>query len=197
MKLFNLPILAILSLAFAAESALATGGNPAYPVPLIVQQRLNSSALTGPIVRLGTQVTEKKVNVLKAVYDYALLGGLSGGSTILKDSDGGDAVLPMRAIVKNVMFRVATAFTGNQTGVTLKCGWDSASVNLLAATTISSLSAGNRMTAGAIVAGTIAGWRTVDDGYNVAVGCKVGVGQITAGKGVLYIEYYIGAPNEP
>jgi len=195
MKFAKLHLLAALSLAFAGEAAFATQGNPSNPLPLIVEQRLNSSALTGPIVRLGTQVTQKKVNVLKAVYDYAVLGGLSGGSTILKDSDGGDATLPKNALVKNVMVRVATALTGSQAGVTLKCGWNSASDNLLTATDISTLSAGNRMTAGAIVQGTVTGWRRVD-GYNTAVGCVIGVGTITSGKAVLYIEYYIGAPNE-
>lgn len=195
MKFLKLNLLAALSLALAAESALATQGTPANPLPLIVEQRLNSSALTGPIVRLGTQVTQKKVNVLKAVYDYAILGGLSGGSTILKDSDGGQATLPKDALVKNVMVRVSTDMTGNQVGVTLKCGWNSSSDNLLTATAISTLSSGNRMTAGAIVQGTVAGWKKVV-GYNTAVGCVVGVGQITAGKAVLYIEYYVGAPNE-
>jgi hypothetical protein len=196
-KLFAPAMLAALSLAFAAESALATQGNPSNPLPLIVEQRLNSSALTGPLVRLGTQVTQKKVNVLKAVYDFSILGGASGSSLVLKDSDGGDATLPKNAIVKNVMVRVATGLTGSQSGVTLKCGWNSTSDNLLAATAISTLSAAPRMTAGAIVAGTVSGWKVVDDGYNVAVGCKIAVGTITAGKAVLYIEYYLGAPQEP
>lgn len=194
-------VLSLLSLALAAESAFATQGTPSNPLPLIVEQRLNSSALTGPIVRLGTQVTQKKVNVLKAVYDYSILGGESGAtgatgaSHILKDSDGGDATLPKNGLVKSVMVRVVNTLVNS--GAAVQCGINADANDLVSHTAITTLNSGNRMTAGAVVQGTMSGWLKVA-GYNRAVGClfpSSGAG-LSAGKFVLYIEYYIGAPNE-
>jgi hypothetical protein len=200
-KMCSPAFLAILSLAIMAESAFATQGNPSNPLPLIVQQRLNQSALAGPLVRLGTQVTQKKVNVLKAVYDYAILGGTSGStgatgaSHILKDSDGGDATLPKDALVKSVMVRVPTTLTSAISGAAIQCGINANANDLVSPTQVSTLNSGNRMTAGAIVQGTVSGWLKVID-YNQAVGCLIMGAPITAGKYVLYIEYYIGYPNE-
>jgi len=194
-------VISALSLVFAVQSAMAASGTPSHPLPLIVEQRLNQSALTGPIVRLGTQVTQKKVNVLKAVYDFSILGGASGAtgatgaSHILKDSDGGDAVLPKNALIKSVMVRVVDTLVNS--GAAVQCGIDANASDLVSHTAITTLNSGNRMTAGGIVQGTMSGWLKVP-GYNQAVGClfpSSGAG-LSAGKFVLYIEYYIGAPNE-
>lgn len=198
MKFFEFLFLICFCLALTVQAAFATQGVPAYPLPLIVEQRMNSSALSSPIVHLGTQVTQKKVNVLKAVYDFAILGGASGSSIILKDSDAGMATLPKNALVKSVVAKVVTPLAVSQANTTVQCGWDSTASNLLGSGNAVALNTSNGFTAGAIVQGTVTGWRRVDDGYNVAVGCKLGgPGALTAGKMVLYIEYYIGAPNEP
>lgn len=194
MKFLNLTLMASLFALFAAQAALATVGTPSTPLPLLVESRLNDSALSAPIVKLGTQVTQKKVNVLKAVYDFAVLGGASGSSIILKDASGGDATLPKNAIVKRVTISRATTLTAAQTNATLAFGTDALAANFKAATTFSTFNTGEGLTDGIPVGSSATSLRIRD--YNMAVGMKIGVAPITAGKLVVYIEYYIGAPNE-
>jgi hypothetical protein len=194
MKFFDLVLFPILALLLTAEAAMAGQGTPSNPLPIIVEQRLNDSALSGPLTRLGTQVTQKKVNVLKAVYDFAILGGASGSSIILKDSDGGQATLPKGAVVRRVLISTPTALTASQTTATLSFGLDALATNFKAATVIGTYNAGERFVDG-IPQGSAATAMHVN-GYNQAVGMQIGVAPITAGKVVLYIEYYIGYPNE-
>lgn len=196
MKKFSLISLVALVAAFTTQIALATVGNPATPLPLTTEQRLNNSALSAPIVKLGSQITQKKVQVLKAVYDFAVLGGASGSSIILKDASGGDATLPKGAIIKSVVFSTPTALAGTGSPQ-ISFGIESASTDMKTATAIASFSAGNRLLTGIQVPGTPSTWTRVYN-YNHAVGMLItGAGaHLTAGKVVVYIEYYVGAPNE-
>jgi hypothetical protein len=195
MKKFSLLSLATLVFALTAQIAVAAVGTPATPLPLLTEQRLNNSALSAPIVKLGTQITQKKVQVLKAVYDFAVLGGASGSSIVLKDGSGGDATLPKGAIIKSVAFSNPTALTGNTGSPTLSFGIESASTDMKAATAIASFATANGMLTGIQVPGTLSTWTRVA-GFNHTVNVKIASGNVTAGKVVAYIEYYVGAPNE-
>lgn len=64
----------------------------------------------GSTTQLGTQLVDKKEHVLKAVFDHAVAGVVSG-SVNLKDVDGKDAVLPDNAIVTDCLIDVLTAPT--------------------------------------------------------------------------------------
>ncbi len=96
---------------------LATGllGGAAYalnnglPQPSAVRDLLNYGGASGiRSAQLGTQVVDKKVQVMKARYDYASVGGSTAAAINLKDVDGKDAVLPANAVVKNVLIDVLT-----------------------------------------------------------------------------------------
>jgi len=106
----------ILVALLVATSAFATsGGKEGVPLPADTENLLNQSAVHASQVRLGTQVTQKKVNVLKAVYNHAVLGGGQyawGSSVILRDAAGGQAVLPKNAIIQKVIIHTLTAVQG-------------------------------------------------------------------------------------
>lgn len=113
-------LLVILSLLLTAQAfATSTTRQPGIPMPKDVAAQLNLSAVHAPTVALGDQVTTKKLNVLKAVYDFAKLGGASGTSVILRDASGGNAMLPPKAIVKDVIIDVLTALAGTGAKVTI------------------------------------------------------------------------------
>lgn len=125
MKKFGILFLLLTSQAFALTNATnVTSFKPALGFPNDVEKKLNLSATAGPAVAIGTQVTQKKVQVLKAVWDVAVVGGASiglGGGFVssipLKDYNGGYAVLPVGAIVKLVLIDTITAFSGGTGGV--------------------------------------------------------------------------------
>lgn len=89
---------------------LSVGANAAYPSPQDTAFLMNQGY--GSTVQLGTQIVDKKVHILRAQYDYAVDGGLSGSYT-LKDLDGKAAVLPDNAIVVDCLIDVITAMTSS------------------------------------------------------------------------------------
>jgi hypothetical protein len=181
MNLFKSALLA-LSLVFASSSFAAIG-TPGVPLPASVEFMLNSSAVNAPLAQLGTQVTQKKLNVMKAVYDRTVLTGASGAVTILKDAAGGQAVIPKNAIVKQVIIDAITTPTGG--GASIALGLNSTD-DLKAATAVASYSG--------IVAGTPVG--TAATSLKVtstakAVTATISGGTVATGRLNVFIEYYL------
>lgn len=170
---------------FTVETAFAV--QPGVPLPRQVEFVLNNTSNPPPSVKLGTQVTQKKLNVLKAVYDVAVLGGASGSSKVMKDAAGGNAVLPRGAIIKQVTIDTPTALVASSGSPTISFGVESASTDIKGATAISTYNAG--LVAG-IQTGSAANMSKVAGDY--PVGVKVNTNDLASGKVVLYIEYLLG-----
>lgn len=95
--------LAILFLAPMLASA-------AFKTPAEVKFLMNQGY--GSAAQLGTHVTDKKVHILKAQWDYSQVGGASG-SISLRDVDNKAAVLPDNAIITDCIIDVITAPTSS------------------------------------------------------------------------------------
>lgn len=117
---WGLLLLAMTQLAYGDNPI--TTGKPGVPLPADVETRLNTSAVHAPLVKLGSQVTQKKVNVLKAVYDVSKLGGATLSTFTLRDAAGGQAVLPKGAIVQRVLIHTPLALTTGSTMTWLSLG---------------------------------------------------------------------------
>lgn len=174
----------VLSLMLANAALASSGGNQGVPLPAQVESMLNLSAVPAPLVKLGSQITQKKVNVMKAVYDYSKLGGSSGASAILRDAAGGQAVLPAHAIVKSCVVSMLTALSPAPAEMSLGL----TTVNdLKTATAVGSYTN--------IVACTPDGTASKMikvGGSKSSVIASFTVGSVTAGKFNLFIEYYLG-----
>lgn len=135
---------------------------------------------------LGT-VVHKTKNLLCAVYDFAVNGGLV--STInLVDDQGNPAILPKGALVTNVVARVITAATSGGSA-TVSLGLLTA-IDLMAATAVASLTLGANVAG--VPVGTAATWVgpvTATGGTQVTAG--IAVAALTAGKIKYFIEYVI------
>lgn len=81
----------------------------AFPSHEDVRAELNQSPV-GARVQLGTQLQDKKIQVLVAKYDFSVDGGAVGIKN-LKDVDGKKAVLPAGAIIKDCLLMVDTTVT--------------------------------------------------------------------------------------
>jgi len=174
-------LLLALVFGFTVETALAV------PLPRQVEFILNNTANPPPEVKLGSQVTQKKVNVLKAVYDVAVLGGASGSSKVMRDAAGGAAKLPRGAIITRVTIDPQTALVASSGSPTVSFGVESASTDIKGATAIATLNAG--LVAG-IQDGQLANMKKV--GADLPVGVKVNTNNLASGKIVLFIEYLLG-----
>ena len=73
----------------------------------------------------------------QAVYDFAVLGGTSGSSIILKDASGGDATLPAGCDHQERSFSTPTALAGTGSPQ-ISFGIESASTDMKTATAIAS-----------------------------------------------------------
>lgn len=181
---WGLLLLAMTQLAYG-DNPISTG-KPGVPLPSDVESRLNFSATHAPLVKLGTQVTQKKLNVLKAVYDVSKLGGATLSTFTLRDAAGGQAVLPKGAIVQRVLIHTPLALT---TGSTMT--WLSLGVN-----TPRDLQWDIPYTAyalNAVMEGRVAGTSTsirVAAANSAVVGKLVG-GSLSAGKVNFFIEYVL------
>ncbi len=174
---------AALALLFTTQAfAVTYSGTPGIPLPETVRQKLNTSPLHSYLVKMGDQVTTKKVNVLKATYDFADQGG-NVGVIKLKDASGGDAILPDNALVKFAWIDVLTA--------PLSGGTTTLSLGVETATDIKG------STAKASFTGVLDG---VPDGTATnkikttgahAVYLTVGTTTLTAGAFNVFIEYYL------
>ena len=181
MRLKNFRIIG-LSLVFLASSvAHATSGSPGLPLPSAVKQRLNNSSTVPALVQLGTQITDKKIQVMKAVWDFSVLGGASGATVVLKDATGGQAVLPINAIIKQVATQEITNITG---AGTISLGINSTS-DLLTATSLATFSGIQAGTPTGIAADMVKATATS------AVTATFDGGTTTAGKLNVFLEYYL------
>ncbi len=172
----------ILSLVLAPD-AFAVAGKPGVPLPKNVEAMLNLGTTPPPIVKLGSQVTQKKVNVMKAVYDPLVLGGISG-TYVLRDAAGGQAVLPKAAVIKQVIIDTVTAVTGTSSP-TIALGINSTN-DLKTATAIGSYTG---VVAG-IPVGTAATSVKVTSSDKAVTATTTG-GVIQAGKLNVFLEYYL------
>lgn len=184
MKKTILLLTLVSGLAFGAVNVPPVASTPGV-LPADAETVLNLSATAGPSVQLGSLVTQKKVNVLKAVYDFSVLGGTSGSTVILKDAAGGPAVLPAAAVIKQVMIDEVTNVTG--TGNAAIAFGVNTSSDLLASTAAASFS--NRV-AGIPVGTAATSVKTLGQ-YAVVASFSGSTGNITAGKLNLFIEYYL------
>lgn len=179
-------IILLLSLLLTTQAfATSTSVKPGVLLPKDVEALLNNGSINAAGVLLGSQVTAKKLNVMKAVYDFAKLGGASGTSAILRDASGGIAVLPAKALIKRAVIDVQTPLAGTSA---------SASIGIITSADIKA----------SALATTYTG--VVDTLYSGSVFGKVGAtnvaptisfigipagSSVTAGKFNLFIEYYL------
>ena len=180
--LFSLGLLLSLALGGSAFATAVTSVHYGLPQPASVEKKLNVSATAGPAVGLGTQVTQKKLNVLKAVYDFSKLGGTSGTTYTLKDAAGGDAVLPAGAIIWDGVTDEVTNMTGTATMV---LGVNSTN-DLLTATATATWSGRQ-----AIIPVGDAAHAVKVTTANSAVTATLGSGSITAGKINVFLFYVL------
>lgn len=130
-------------------------------------------------------IVHKTKNLLCAVYDFAVLGG-AVSSIPLVDDQGNPAILPVGAIVTNVVAYVVTAVTTAASG-TLSLG-------LLTTTDLQGATAAGTLTLGAKVAGTPVGTAATWVGPVVTttgtqLQASIATGALTAGKVKYFVEY--------
>lgn len=133
--------------------------------------------------RLGTTIIKHQVRMIKAIYDFSVLGGAV--STVnLKGIDGQNVILPKNAIVTDCLIDVITAGTTSASGTMaigtgqstndLKAALAAASyTGVLACVPVGTAATAIKMTADRTVTGTIA------------------TGALTAGKWNVLIQYVI------
>ena len=100
----------LISLLLMLNVSVALG---AYPKPTDIKFELDRTPY-GERVSLGTQITDKKVHILRAQWDHAVQGSTTG-SISLYDLDGKPAKLPINSIVTDCLIDVKTAITLNST----------------------------------------------------------------------------------
>lgn len=168
-----------------ASSALA-----AFPKPNDVQFMLNHSSAVQPQVQLGTQLTYKRVQVMKAQYDFSKQGGAIGAIS-LRDMDNLPAVLPGRAVVVGCYIDVVTAPT-SAGAATLAFGTGQTAVDLLAATGKASFTAGSILACIPVgSAATAIKLTQAASGAGLTPKLTVATAALTAGKINVLIEYLL------
>lgn len=183
--ILSLVMLALPQWSWAAGIYLLNAGTPS---PASVRTLLNLGGANGAafqLVRLGTQLADKKVQVMKASYDFAVQGGSDVASLNLKDTDLKDAVIPKSAIIKQVLIDTITAPVGTNATITLAA--DTPGADLKAATAITSYTAGS-LQAGTPV-GTAATMHKMLADRTITM--RVLGNNLTAGKFNVFIEYYL------
>lgn len=142
-----------------------------------------------PLPGVGS-VLDKTKCLLRAIYDFTVSGGAIS-TILLLDDQGNPAVLPLGAIVTNVVAHAIVAVTSaGAATVSLGSGIAGSVVDLQAATAKASLSLG-AFVAGVPV-GTAATWVgpvTAQAGSQVQV--AIAAAALTAGKVAYFIEYVI------
>lgn len=136
--------------------------------------------------QLGTQITTKKLHVMKAVYDFTVVGG-GIGDVLLKDADGKDAVIPKDAIITKVIVNSLRdlSSTGSAT-VALKL---QTAADLKAAVTYASYSSATPIIAGVPVDTAATMFKLTAQRQ---VKATIATASLTAGKFNAYVEYYLG-----
>jgi hypothetical protein len=173
----------ILSLFLALATPLSAFAAAGLPQPAAVKTIANLGGSEGlRKIQLGTQLVDKKVQVMKAKYDFAVQGGAIG-SVNLVDVDGKDAVLPNKAIIKQVIFDVITAPTSGGSA-TIAFTANSAA-DMKAALAIASWTG--------IVAGIPVGTAATSIKLTAqrTLTATIATAALTAGKINVFVEYYI------
>lgn len=182
MKKFNVLMLGLILSLFSVGTSFAASGYPSAPE---VRTLLNQPGWENHRKAIvGDQMTYKKVQVLRARYDYSVLGGSSASAIVLKDMDGKDAALPKGAIITKALIYVTTLV--NPTAATVALGGEAAN-DLKTATAASSYSPG--FVASAVTGATAS--QSFKMTTNKPVKATVGVNALTAGKFDIYVEYYV------
>jgi hypothetical protein len=177
--------ISLLMLALVSTQSFATTG-PGLPLAPSVKTLANSGR-PGAIqaIKLGSQLVDNKIQVLRAVYDVAVLGGDSGSSYTLKDPEGGDATLPDNAVIRQVFIDTITAGTSGSGTPTISFGTSGGVTNLKAATTFTGYTG---VIAGIPVSTAATAIKLSADSV---VSAQVLSGSLSAGKIDLLIEYLI------
>lgn len=179
MKNFMLGIVATLLL-----SANAWASGAGLPQPADVKNLLNypsnSSLRTA---QLGTQMVDHKIQLMKATYSFAVQGGSDTVAINLLDADGKDAVLPNKAIVKQVIMDWYTAATsGGSATISIGLNTSSDLKSALAVGSATGLVAG-------VPVGTAAS--AVKATAKRTLTMTVATATLTAGKMDCFVEYYL------
>lgn len=176
-------LVALLAALFTTHAMAAAG----IPAPSVVKDLLNRPGMgTLRAAQLGTQVVDKKVQVMRATYDFAKKGGVKNVAISLMDVDGKDAVLPKGAIIKRVLVHVITGVTSS--GAATVAFGAAAADDLLGATAKASL--GADVMADGVPDGTAA--KVIALTAAKTLTATIGTANLTAGKIELFVEYYIG-----
>ena len=175
------------SVALLLLATTAQAQSPAVPLPGDVETLLNTSPVHSPRVRLGSQVTQKKLNVMKAVYDVSVLGGPINSTIVLKDAAGGFAFIPDNAIIKNAIIHVL----GNPQGL-----GSSISFGVGSTTDLLDVKGWQTYTASSFVQGipvnTTVTFARITNGPTTVKAAVTGA-TVTTGKFNVFIEYYLGS----
>jgi hypothetical protein len=124
---------------FLILALVPTLGLAEYKAPAEVRDLLNSGY--GATTQLGTQMVDKKIQVLKGTYDFSVVGGSAGTAYNLKDTDGKDAKIPANAVITDCVIDVVTAPTsGGSATISIGTGIAATNVDLKAATAYGSYS---------------------------------------------------------
>lgn len=129
-------LLLALVLTLCTQSAFADTRADA----LNAQAVLNRAVPNGAVAKLGDKEVFKKENVMRATYDFAVLGGAVGAVTLRDAVTGGSAVLPKGALVRDCVIDVVTAPTSGGSA-TIALGTGQATTDLKAATAIATYTA--------------------------------------------------------
>lgn len=175
MKRFISSLIAVAVLGVAGFTAHAALKGPADTKFI-----LNNMGSAAQAVQLGTQLVEGKRHVLKAVYDYSVLGGASTTLT-LRGPDNLDAVIPDNAIVRDVLIDVLTAPTSATSTATVALQIKTAS-DLLVPTTVTSVTG---LMEGALDRNSSPIKLTADSNPKVVIASE----DLTGGKFNVFLEY--------
>lgn len=173
----------LLIATFFVMALTATHAFAAYPDFGSIEYLMNHAGTGQYKVSLGTQVTTKKVQVMRAKYDFAKQGGAVGSITLV-DSDGQAAQLPSKAIVKQVLIDVITAPTSGG-AATLALTTGQGAGDLLGATAKASFTG---LLAGVPV-GSAASMIKLTATRTLSL--AVATAALTAGKFDVFVEYYL------
>lgn len=170
---------------YAQQQNLVQRANTAAPLD-------GASVQSGTAYGLGTEVN-RCANRVKGYWDFAVQGGAIGtGGLGLNDDQGNALILPLGAIVINFLVYVITAPVGASGTIAFKL---LATADLMAATAITSLTAGvvwqgKPVTGGAGAAWTVVGPVTAKLGTQPVI--VIATTAMTAGKLGVYIDYLDG-----
>lgn len=161
----------------------------------LVNRANNTAPLDGPSSSgiqygLGTEVN-RCANRIKAVWNFAVLGGGTGNIPLL-DDQGNAAIIPLGAVVTSCLAYIVTAPVGTSgtIGLNLLTANDLMAQTAITSLTIGVVWQGKPVTGGAAAAFTVVGPVTAKLGTQVAI--KIATTNQTAGLINFYIDYIDG-----